>query len=72
MTGKVVRNEEEMTHLKERAGKMAREKSYLQLIIDLVNKHGGHIDAECMAGKGSVFTISLPIAKDMGSPEEQE
>jgi len=30
----------------------------------IIEKHGGHIEAHSQKGRGTIFTITLPIAKE--------
>ena len=38
----------------------------LSVSYGIINNHGGHIDAESEPGKGSTFTLKLPIPKEHG------
>ena len=43
----------------------------LSLARRIVESHGGHIDATSEVGKGTQFTIRLPIAREATSPKPQ-
>jgi len=36
----------------------------LPLVLDIVKAHGGEIDVKSVPGKGSIFTLFMPLAKD--------
>ncbi len=36
----------------------------LSVTYGIVEKHGGHIEAHSQKGEGTVFTITLPVAKE--------
>ncbi len=41
----------------------------LALVQQIVAEHGGHIECQSLSGKGSTFTIHLPVEKEPGKNE---
>lgn len=42
----------------------------LSIVKNIVEQHGGHVSLHSAVGRGSVFTVTLPIKKQYGQSEE--
>ena len=43
----------------------------LAIVKDVIEQHGGKITVQSVEGKGSMFSVSLPLRSGKGSPAAQ-
>jgi len=44
----------------------------LNLVKQIIDLHGGHVDVQSKRGEGSTFTVSLPLAAKTGTTKQQQ